>query len=331
MDKKNIAVVTGGTGFVGSHLVDLLLKEGYAVKCITRKSSNLRWLEGKSVEIHDCGLYNKEELKKVLQDADYLFHIAGIVKAKSEEEYFKGNVETTRNLLDVCLEINPNIKRIMVTSSQTAAGPSVGGKTIDETKEMEPLTRYGKSKKAEEEMVRKYMEKLPITIVRPPAVYGERDTEIYLIFRTFKMMRLFTMIGFNKKKVSMIHVTDLVRGMFLAATKEKGKGETYFITSKEFYNWPQIGKIISEAMGKKALFLRLPHWLVYTVAVFAQFFAMFSSKAATFNIEKARDFVQPYWTCSHEKAKKDLGFVQEVSIEEGMKRTIRWYEEMKWL
>jgi len=330
MNTKNISVVTGANGFVGSHLVDYLLTKGDKVHCIVRKSSNLKWLNGKDVIIHDSGLFDKNELKKNLKDADYLYHVAGVVKAKTEEGYFKGNVETTKKLLDSVLEVAPNIKRVLIVSSLTASGPSKLDFPNNEDTQTNPITTYGRSKVAQEELAKSYMDKLPITIVRPPAIYGDRDTEIYLVFKTYKQ-GLMTLVGFNRKELSIIYVKDLVHGIYLAATKKIAKGETYFISSKEFYNWPQIGKVIKNAMGKGAINLRLPHFLVYIVAAFAQFFSMFSSKPATFNLEKARDFVQEAWTCDTTKAQKDLGFVEKYSLEEGMKATIDWYKKENWL
>lgn len=330
MNQNIISVVTGGSGFVGSHLVDLLISKGHKVRCIVRESSSLKWLENKPVEIYKCGLFDKEGLKEVLTGADYLFHVAGVVKAKKVEGYYTGNVDTTKNLLDVLKETNPDIKRVLIVSSQTAAGPSKSIDALTEEDKPEPITTYGRSKLAQEELARSYSDKLPITIVRPPAVYGERDTEIYLIFKTYKA-GLMTLVGFNDKRVSLIHVADLVNGIYLAATAENSINETYFISSKEYYSWPQVSQVIARHMGNKALHIRIPHPIVYVVAAIAQFFAMFNSKAATFNLEKARDFVQAYWTCDISKAEKELGYKQGVSIDQGMKRTIDWYREMKWL
>ena len=330
MINKNISVVTGASGFVGSHLVDYLIEKGDEVHCIVRKSSNLRWLNGKNVTIHNSGLFDKEGLKSILKNINYLYHVAGVVKAKTEDGYYQGNVETTRNLLDAVVEVAPNIKRVLIVSSLTAGGPSKIDAPINEDTPTNPITTYGRSKVAQEELVKTYMDKLPITIVRPPAIYGDRDTEIYLIFKTYKQ-GLMTLVGFNKKEVSIIYVKDLVRGIYLAATKEIAKGETYFISSKEFYNWPQIGKVIKSGMGKGAFTLRLPHVVIYGVAAVAQFFAMFSNKPATLNLEKARDFVQEAWTCDTKKAQKDLGFVEKYTLDEGMKATIDWYKKEKWL
>ncbi|NOX66520.1 MAG: NAD-dependent epimerase/dehydratase family protein, partial [Chlorobi bacterium] len=324
MSGKVISVVTGANGFVGSHLVDYLIEKGDEVHCLVRKSSNLRWLEGKNVVIHDSGLFDLEGLKKVLSNIDYLYHVAGVVKAKKEEGYFKGNVETTKNLLNTVLEVAPNIKRVLVVSSLTACGPSKLDEPVTEDTPPHPITTYGRSKVAQEELVKTYMDKIPITIVRPPAIFGERDTEIYLFFKTYQK-GLMSLIGFNRKELSLIYVKDLVNGMYLAATSEISKGEIYFISSTEFYTWLQIGEVLQKIMNKKAFTLRLPHSLVYGIAAVAQFFSMFSSKAATFNLEKARDFVQEAWTCDTAKAQRDLGYKQNYSLEEGLKRTIDWY------
>ncbi len=330
MSGKVISVVTGANGFVGSHLVDYLIEKGDEVHCLVRKSSNLRWLEGKNVVIHDSGLFDLEGLKKVLSNIDYLYHVAGVVKAKKEEGYFRGNVETTKNLLNTVLEVAPNIKRVLVVSSLTACGPSKLDEPVTEDTPPHPITTYGRSKVAQEELVKTYMDKIPITIVRPPAIFGERDTEIYLFFKTYQK-GLMSLIGFNRKELSLIYVKDLVNGMYLAVTNEIAKGEIYFISSTEFYTWLQIGEVLQKIMNKKAFTLRLPHSLVYGIAAVAQFFSMFSSKAATFNLEKARDFVQEAWTCDTAKAEKDLGYKQNYSLEEGLKRTIDWYRAEKWL
>lgn len=330
MEDKQIAVVTGGTGFVGSHLVDLLIDKGFEVRCITRKSSDLRWLKDKDVKIFDCGLNNKEALKEIIRDADFVFHVAGVVKSKTKEGYFKGNVETTRTLLDATLESNANLKRFLVVSSQTVTGPSYDGRPVNEETECKPITTYGKSKLEEEKLVLSYKDKLPVTICRAPAVYGERDTEIYIYFKTFSK-GLTTTIGFNEKKLSLIHVLDLVRGFYLAATNDISKEQIYFISSEEFYTWPQINKITARILGKKPIVIKVPHFLVYTIAAIAQFFALFSSKPATLNIEKAKDITQQYWICDTSKAIRELGYRQTISIEEGIKRTVEWYKKMQWI
>lgn len=330
MENKSIAVVTGANGFVGSHLVDLLLENNYEVRCLVRKSSNLKWLKDKPVEIFDTGFTDKKGLRNILKDAEYVYHVAGVVKSKKPEGYFEGNVENTRVLLNTALEFSKSIKRVVIVSSQTVTGPSPNGVPVDENSQCKPLTNYGRSKYQQEELAKKYFDKLPITICRAPAVYGERDTEIFIFFKTF-FSGLMTSIGFDKKTVSLIHVIDLVNGFLLAALSPKSIGETYFISSEEYYNWEQIGAVTSKVMEKKPFSVKVPHAAVYVIAAIAQFFAFFSSKPATLNIEKARDITQNSWTCNTSKAKEHLGYSQQISIEAGIRRTVDWYKKMKWL
>ena len=330
MQTQTISVVTGANGFVGSHLVDNLLSKGMKVRCIVRKSSNLRWLEGKDVEIIDSGLFDKDGLRKAFNCASYIFHVAGVVKSKTKEGYFKGNVETTRNLLEVALENKSTIKRFLVVSSQTVTGPSTAGKPVNELSECKPITTYGRSKLEEEKLTLSYKDKLPITICRAPAVYGERDTEILIYFKTFSK-GLTTTIGFNKKELSLIHVVDLVEGFYLAAVSEKAIGEIYFIGSEKFYTWQEINAITAKVLNKKPIIFKVPHFLVYTIASNAQFIAIFSNKPATLNIEKAKDITRQYWTCDTSKAIRELGYRQKISIEDGIKKTCDWYKKMKWI
>ncbi len=330
MENKQIAVVTGGSGFVGSHLVDLLLKKNYEIRCIVRKSSNLRWLKNKDVKIFDCGLFDKNGLKEVLKDVDYLFHVAGVVRSKNKQGFFKGNVDTTKNLLDVISEVNLNVKRVVIVSSLTACGPAASGKPCTEETECQPITTYGKSKLEEEKLAKTYMEKIPITICRAPAIYGEREGDIFAMFKGVQK-GVMTLVGFNNKKLSLIHGRDFVNGLYLAAISEKAKNQIYFISSEEIYDWNQVSDAMEKAVGKKALRIKIPHFLIYTFGGISHFFNYFSSKPATFNLEKARDFVQENWTCDTAKAKRDFGYFQQISLEDGMKSTVDWYRANNWL
>jgi dihydroflavonol-4-reductase len=331
MNDKQIAIVTGANGFVGSHLVDYLLIKNFEVRCIVRKSSNLRWLENKNVTIFNCGLFDKNGIREAFKGASYVFHVAGVVKAKNEAGYFKGNVEATKVLLEAAEEFKENIKKFLIVSSQTVSGPSSSiNNPVNEETECKPLTTYARSKLKQEKVTLGYKDIFPVTICRAPAIYGERDTEIFIYFQVFNK-GLTTMIGFDKKKLSLLHVGDLVEGLYLAAISDKAKGEIYFISSEKFYTWDEVGQITSKVLNKKAFRIRLPHFIVFTVAAIAQFFAMFSSKPATLNIEKAKDLTQRYWTCDTSKAIHDLGYRQKISIEEGIKRTCDWYKEMKWI
>jgi nucleoside-diphosphate-sugar epimerase len=171
---------------------------------------------------------------------------------------------------------------------------------------------------------------VPVTIVRPPAVYGPRDKDVFEFFHTMNR-GLQPMIGFRDKFVSLIHVTDLVRGFVLAGESPKAAGQTYFISSSTVYSWKELGEITKKVIGKRSFAVRIPETVVYLVAAFSELGALFSSKPALINFEKARDIVQDYWTCDASKAKTDFGYEQEISIEEGIRSTVEWYRKMEWM
>jgi nucleoside-diphosphate-sugar epimerase len=327
---NQIAVVTGANGFVGSHLVDALLARGYAVRCIVRGNSVLKWLHNKNVEICAIGLESIVELKKAFRGVHYIFHIAGVVKSKSEAGYFTGNVDATRNVLEAALEAGSQLNKVLVTSSQTASGPSIDEALKQEDDPCVPITTYGRSKLAQEELTRTYFDRLPCVICRPPAVYGERDTEIFIFFKTFSK-GVTTTIGFDEKKISLIHISDLTRGLILAAETPAAASQTYFITSKDVYTWDEIIEVTAKVFGKKALQFKIPHAIVYSIAGIAQFLALFSKQAATLNIEKARDITQHAWICSPVKAAREIGFTQEIGLEQGIRRTVEWYRAQGWI
>ncbi len=214
-------------------------------------------------------------------------------------------------------------------SSQTAAGPSPGKEPIDENHQGVPITTYGRSKRQQEEVCKKYFDRLPITICRASAVFGERDTEIFIFFNTFSK-GLMTKVGFDEKRLNLIHVNDLVEGLIEAAGSEKSKGEIYFLASEETYSWDEVREACVKVFGKRPMSVSVPHWLVYIIAAIAEFFALFSNAAPTLNIEKAKDLTRRYWTCSVKKAKSHFGFRQNISLENGIQRTIQWYRDNHW-
>lgn len=324
------ALVTGGTGFIGSHLVELLAGKGYSVRCLIRRSSDTRWLKDAQVEYVYGDLFDEPALERAVADVDYLYHSAGLTKAKKKEEYFRANGNGTKNILEAALRHAPRLKRFVHVSSQAAVGPSPTKDPINEDVLPHPLTTYGRSKRQSEDECARFMDRLPITIVRPPAVYGPRDKDIFEFFNTMNR-GIQPMIGFGDKYVSLVHVADLVRGFVLAGESEKAAGQTYFISSKNVYGWKDLGDITRKVLNKSPLRIRLPEVAVHTVAAFAEFFALFSSKPALINFEKARDMVQNFWTCDSSKAKRDFGFEEKIGIEEGIRNTVEWYRRQGWM
>jgi nucleoside-diphosphate-sugar epimerase len=324
------ALITGATGFVGSHLADKLLEKGYEVYCLKRSTSSTKWLDGKNIKYVEGDLFSNEALEKTIKDMDYVFHVAGVLKAKTKKGFYHGNYESTKNLLEITYKVNPNIKKFVHISSLAACGPARTEKFVDENTKPEPITTYGITKLKAEEEVEKYKNKFPVTIIRPPAVYGPRDTEILIYFKTFSK-GLNSVIGFDAKYLSLVYVEDLADGIVLAAENNVSNGQVYFLCLDEAYNWDDIGSLTSKLLGRKALKIRLPHSVVYSVGYLAELFSTFSKKPATLNREKCKDITQLRWVCSNEKAKRELGFENKYTLEESFKKTIDWYKEVGWI
>lgn len=323
-------LITGATGFIGSHLAEALHAKGYELRVILRSTSNRRWIEHLPIEYLEGDIHDENMLSRAVDGVDYIYNLAGVTKARNEAEYFRSNHEATRKLLIATIAQSTKIKRFVHISSQTVTGPSLDGKPVDETTPCQPITAYGRSKLEAEKECLKLMSTLPVTIVRPPAVYGPRDKDIYEFFKTMKM-GIHPLIGFSDTYVSLIHVRDLVGGILLAGEHRKSVGGTYFISSERFYNWKEVGDLTSKIMEKSAIRIRVPVALVYGISVIAEIAAFFSRKPALLNREKARDLVQRAWTCSIAKAKAELGYRERLTIEEGIQDTVTWYRENGWL
>ncbi|MFN3134309.1 MAG: NAD-dependent epimerase/dehydratase family protein [Candidatus Kryptonium sp.] len=323
------ALVTGATGFIGSHLVDELLNRNYEIRCIVRDTSNLKWLDGKNIEIFKGSLFDIDFLKRAVKDVDYVYHIAGVTKGRDYQDYYRGNVETTRNLLEACLE-NQNLKKFVLASSLAAVGPGDDAIPVDETRPYNPITSYGKSKAEAEKVTLSFKDKLPITIVRPPSVYGPRDTYTFELFKYVKFSFLPVVLP-DDQILSLVYVSDLVDGFILAGENEKAAGEIYFISSEKIYTWKEIEEAVLKALDKKVFRIKIPVPILYSVSFISELIFKLQRKASPLNLEKIKDVRQKNWACSIEKAKKELGYTPKVSLEEGMRITINWYVENKWL
>lgn len=326
------ALVTGATGFIGSHVAEKLIANGFEVRCLTRKSSNNKWLDSKSVEFVVADFQDKPGLMNAVEGMDYIFHIAGLNFANKRGDFNNVNTLGTKNLIDAVHEVGYPIKRFVYLSSQTATGPSESlEKPINEDTPRNPITAYGLSKKLAEDEVLAYAGKLPFTILKPPAVIGPRDTAIYGFF---KMMHLgfAGLIGLNKKYISLIHSEDLSNGIVAAALSDKAIDQTYFLANDNFYHWDYIADVFKNQMDKSFyLKVKIPDTIVLALGAITGFSYELFGKQAKFNYDKAIDFTRKYWTCSSEKAKRDFDFKQTVSFENGIKQTFQWYKQHKWL
>jgi nucleoside-diphosphate-sugar epimerase len=318
------ALVTGATGFIGSFLAEALIRKGYAVTCLVRKTSDLRWIRHLTLDFLFADLADRDAYAKKLRGFDYIFHVAGLTKADSEKAFFHTNAECARVLATAAAEENPKLKRFLLVSSLAAAGPSLDGVPSTEDSPPRPVSAYGRSKLEGERAAVSCGGSIPVTIVRPPAVYGPKDRDFFLVFKAVQK-GIFPYWG--KCSYSLIYVEDLVRGLILAAEKSEAAGKTYYLADSRVYTNDDILRALSAALGRSAIRLRLPRLVLPVLATVIQKY----QKKGIINADKMQEIRFPHWTCDPARAQRELGFCTEISLGEGFSKTTDWYRKERWL
>jgi nucleoside-diphosphate-sugar epimerase len=324
------ALVTGGTGFIGSHLTEALIRKGVQVRCLLRKTSDLKWLRDLPIEFVPGDCNDKTSLEEAVRGVDWVFHLAGATKATKEETYFDVNGFGTENLIHACLENNPRLQKFIYISSQAAAGPSINGSNKKESDPCEPVSFYGRSKRMGEESVLAHAHELPAFILRPSAVYGPRDKDVFALFKCLSR-RIKPCLTGRRQRLSLCYVQDIVQGILLAVETQAKSGEIFFLSDGNDYRIEEIGDIVAHAMGITALRIRVPRRMVVGIACFSEFLSKLFGRPFLLNKDKAKEIIQKEWVCDITKAKTLLGFEPRVPLSEGARLTFEWYKKEKWL
>jgi len=324
--QKEKVLVTGASGFIGSHLVECLLEKGYEVVCLIKPNEDLQWIEDLDVTLYYGDITEKKVLFDSVQGVSYIYHLAARLGGTDKASYiYDVNYGGSKNLIDICIESGVKLKRFLFVSSIAAVGDTGDSEYFNEESTPRPYSDYGKSKLMTEKYLKEKGEKIPYTIVRLPLVYGPRNFhDMYTMFK-FVNRRLQLLVG--KVSISVGFVKDVVRGMILAAENPVAVGQTYFLGEEGAYSYPKLIQHVAEVLGKKTLKIRIPYFVLYSFAFLCEAFAALTRTYPLLLRRSLDAYLNSNWRFSMKKAKEDLNFEAEYPLPKGLKISAQWYKE----
>jgi len=320
------ALLTGATGFVGGHLVSALLRRGVTVSALVRSPARAREIEAAGVRLVPGDLASDAALEQAVREQDVVYHVAGLVAARNEAEFLLVNREGTRRLLDAAAKAGA--KRFVLVSSLAAAGPSEPGRPLQGGEPERPVTAYGRSKLAGEEVVRGGP--LPWTILRPPAVYGPGDREMLRVFRIARS-GIAPVFGGGTQQLSMVFGPDLGEALAAAGHAPAAEGKVYYPAHPEIVTSGDVVRTIGRAVGREVKLLPLPAVVARGVLAATGFAARLADRSTLLNPDKANEFLQAAWTADPAALTRDTGWRAEYDLAGGVKVTLDWYRGAGWL
>lgn len=334
----NKILITGAAGFIGSHLVDTLLKNGVRISTLRLfvfPGESLANLPKEKFDIVYGDVRDKKAVKQAMKNVTTVYHLAARIDfdGKTYEEYEEVNVSGTRNFVEEAVK-NTEFKKFVNYSSIGVYGLPAGiGNIINWNESHEPTFTnfYGRSKWEAEKVVRTAHKKygLPYAIIRPASVYGPREKGPTLaLFKAIKLKQ-FILIGNGENKMHYVYVQDLIDATILSA-QSKQKSSEYIIAGNEPTSFKKVAQLVAKNCGvsipkyylPKSLALLISYFLLGISQVTGISFPLFPSRVKTMTAT---------YYYSIKKAKKELGFIPKVSFEDGIQKTANWYKQKKYI
>jgi len=334
-------LVTGATGFIGGHLTALLVAHGHTVRCLVRTTSPRSAIESLDVECVETHLLDREGLARAVTGVDCVYHLAGMTGAFRRSTLFAVNAQGCENVASACAaQAQP--PTLIVVSSVAAAGPTERGRVRTESAPPNPISNYGRSKRAGEVAAARYAQHVPTTIVRPGVVFGEGGVEMLPMFRAVARWRLHAMAGLQTPPLSVIHVADLVELLVRAAERgqrlpayarhDDCRQGFYFACRDEYPDYLEFGRLLHQAIGNRyTSFVSFPEPMPWLIGSVGELIGRVRGKPFPLNVDKIREAMASSWACSCAAAQRDLDFAPRATLLEQLTQTADWYREQRWL
>ena len=321
------ALVTGATGFVGSHLIDALHAAGRPARALVRATSDVTRLRAAGCDICVADFTDPAAWASALDDVGVVYHLAAATRARDEAEYRRANVDTTAALM-AAAAARPSPPRVVFLGTLASVGPTPDGRPVDEDAAPRPLTAYGRTKLEAERLLLRTTS-VPSVVLRPPAVYGPRDRDLFTFFRLARLGVMPVPAG-PDRPVQLIHVRDVVAALLAAADSQR-TGRVYHIAEPAIRPWSQVASMIARAVGKEPVAVRIPRPLLRVAALGSEATARLTGRSTIFNRDKVRELLAPGWICTTSRAEDELGFRAAIPLENGIPETAEWYRSAGWL
>lgn len=324
-------LITGASGFVGSHLVEEALRRGLDVYAGIRKTSSRKYLQDPGIKFAELNFEDIESLKRLVDkhEFDYIIHNAGLVNAPRLEDFWRVNFEYVKNFTAALEGRCP--EKFTFISSLAAYGPASNEDPDDylyEARTPQPINTYGKSKLAAEQHLRS-IDSLPHVIIRPGGVYGPRDQDFFTFYKLLNK-GIEAYIGSRPQQLALIYVKDLVK-VILDATLSEKKNKGYFVSDGNYYTQQQLGAAAKKAIGKRTIRFHVPLKAVRAVAWSMEQFGKGNGRHPALNLEKVRILESLNWKCDIKPLVEDFNFRPAYSLEQGVAESIEWYRREGWL
>ncbi|MCK4374949.1 MAG: NAD-dependent epimerase/dehydratase family protein [Candidatus Brocadiae bacterium] len=324
-------LLTGANGFIGSHILDRLVESGSEVAILLRRTGDTRFIEARlpRVDIRYGSLDSTESLREAFRDAEVIIHCAGKTKAVRKKDYYAVNAEGARRVVEACNALSDSVAQLILISSLAVSGPGSVESPAREDAPPRPVSTYGKSKMLGEQYVRR-QSRVPYTILRPSAVYGPRDRDFYLAFRMARR-KLLPLIGGGRQALSLIYAADVAEGVLRSIGNSASHGNTYHLAHAVPWTQRALLAKMAEAMGTRPLRFGVPAAVLYPACLLRDLWSRVTGRPSILTLEKVPEYRAPGWVCATDRAAEDLGFVAGTSLDEGIKLTLKWYTEQRWL
>ena len=340
-------LITGASGFIGSFIVEEALKRGFETWAAVRKSSSREYLQDKRIHFIELNLSSKQQLVEQLKphQFDYVVHAAGVTKCLNKQDFRRINFEGTKNLADALIELQMPLKRFVFVSSLSIFGAIREQQPYEEIREgdtPQPNTEYGRSKLAAEKYLDSLGARIPYIILRPTGVYGPREKDYFIMAKSIQQHSDFA-VGYKRQDITFVYVEDVVQAVFLALNPlhlplAKGEkegvvnGRKYFLSDGEVYQSTTFSDLIHEELGRPWwIRITAPVWVLRIVTFCGEYIGRMTGKVTALNNDKYNILKQRNWRCDIQPAIDELGYQPKVKLEEGVRRSIKWYKDNHWL